>query len=166
MGIGKRIKQRRKFLKLTQEELAKQANISQPLLCGLEKELNNGSRFILSIARALKVNADWLETGTGDPELDCSQPHEEYPPLITELIKLMTSTDERGQAKVLIAAKDTVELHNAFKNSLPNLKEKEVIAAIIQQLSQKALSNIIKSEASEVNDVSHRDGAAPKNKNH
>lgn len=51
--------------KLSQEQLARKVGVSQGLIAQIEKGTNQGSKHIASIARALNVSADWLETGLG-----------------------------------------------------------------------------------------------------
>jgi len=53
----------RAALGLSQSELAKKSNISQPVISGLESSKAQTSGHIPSIADALGVNAYWLETG-------------------------------------------------------------------------------------------------------
>ena len=67
MSIGKRIKEVRKALKLTQPELAAKLGLTQSAISGYEAELKNVSEpSIISICRAYNVNEQWLRTGEGD----------------------------------------------------------------------------------------------------
>lgn len=61
-----RVRTRRKQLGLSQKELAAKAKISQTTISDIERGRNDGSREMLPLARALQVNADWLESGLGD----------------------------------------------------------------------------------------------------
>jgi len=61
--LGERIRYMRSVLGISQSELAKKANISQPVISGLESGKGQTSGHTPSIADALGVNAYWLETG-------------------------------------------------------------------------------------------------------
>ncbi len=60
-----RIKQARKFAKLSQKELATKVGITQPSLSELETGRSQSTSYIGSIARVCGVDAFWLETGQG-----------------------------------------------------------------------------------------------------
>lgn len=60
-AIGARIKLRRKELKLTQEQLADLANLTQAAIAKIER--GGATRHIADIAKALGVNTDWLVYG-------------------------------------------------------------------------------------------------------
>ena len=63
--MGKRIQERRKTLRLSQEELAEKANISKQTVSRAEnaqRELGAGN--LHNIAKALEVSTDFLLTGT------------------------------------------------------------------------------------------------------
>ena len=66
MSIGKRIKECRLDIDLTQDQLAKLAKITQPTLSALERGESQGSTHLSIIADALGVNSFWLETGVGE----------------------------------------------------------------------------------------------------
>lgn len=51
--------------KLTQAALAKAAGISQTTVADIERGRNDGSKHIVTLARALKCSIDWLEKGDG-----------------------------------------------------------------------------------------------------
>lgn len=68
-SVGKRVRDRRKELGLSQGDLAKAAGLTQPTISSLERGESNTSGAIASIAHALKVSALWLETGLGEKEL-------------------------------------------------------------------------------------------------
>jgi hypothetical protein len=68
------------------------------------------------------VNAHWLETGHGSPDLNYTQPvvvEKSYCKEIEEAIRLMESSDDRGRLKMLIALQDAYDLYKAFQASLP-----------------------------------------------
>lgn len=60
-AIGARIKLRRKQLKLTQEQLADQANLTQAAIAKIER--GGATRHIADIAKALDVSPNWLLSG-------------------------------------------------------------------------------------------------------
>lgn len=60
-----RLKFARKKRKMSQGVLAAAAGISQPTYSDLERGVSHGSVKLGSIARALKVSINWLETGEG-----------------------------------------------------------------------------------------------------
>jgi transcriptional regulator with XRE-family HTH domain len=146
MSIGKRIKQRRDMLRLSQEDLAREVGISQEMISKVEKGLAQTTRSLPLIAHVLKVNALWLQTGEGVPDLDYSPTFEDSNPIIKELTKLIKSTDKRGQEKILLAAKDALDLHNAMKDSLKNFDAAHLVDAVVEQLTQKTRSEVIDSE--------------------
>lgn len=63
MTIGKRVRECRKSLKMSQAKLASLSGLTQPTISSLEKGGSNTSGSLASIADALKVNALWLQTG-------------------------------------------------------------------------------------------------------
>lgn len=128
--IGSRIYNTRKARKLTQEELAKKIGKTQSSIAYLESDGPNvgSSSRLAAIARALNVNAHWLETGQGSPEPDYVQPvvvEKRYCKETEEAIALMESTDERGRLKMLIAVQDALEAHEARLASLPRPRIEE-----------------------------------------
>lgn len=61
MNIGANIKSRREVLELSQAYVAKQAGISQPMLCQIERGTKNPSLQVgAEIARILQCNIDDL----------------------------------------------------------------------------------------------------------
>lgn len=64
--IGSRVKQRRKELGWSQVKLARLAGVSQGTIGNLESGLRDKPKDLLSIARALGLNPDYLETGEGE----------------------------------------------------------------------------------------------------
>lgn len=164
MSLGKRIKQIRKKLGLSQKELAKRAEIDQPLISYLENGQTKGTSFVSTIADILGVDALWLATGKGTPEVHYVQKETESNKIIKEMIAIMNSTDTRGQEKILIGAKDILDLHSALKKSLVNFQGVDLIATYAQQESQKTLSTVIKAETT--SDVCVPDNDILENKRH
>lgn len=66
MTIADRLKQAREKLGLTQLQLAENAGVAQGTIANIENGIRKKPREITSIARALSVDAGWLETGKGD----------------------------------------------------------------------------------------------------
>jgi transcriptional regulator with XRE-family HTH domain len=67
--VGDRIRQQRQNLDLTQEKLAKAANISKGFLSDVETNTRNPSaEYLLRIANALGVSLDYLMKGGDEPE--------------------------------------------------------------------------------------------------
>lgn len=64
-----RVKNRRKELGLSQDALAKKAGLSQTTISDIERGRNDGSREILDLACALKVQPHWLVSGAMPKEL-------------------------------------------------------------------------------------------------
>lgn len=65
--IGERIKWARAQKKMNQKALAGAAGVSQATISDLERSAAAGSRYLALMARALGVNALWLQTGAGEP---------------------------------------------------------------------------------------------------
>jgi transcriptional regulator with XRE-family HTH domain len=63
--IAERLAWAREELKLSQEQLALAAGVAQGTIGNLESGLRKNPRELLAIARAAKVNAEWLKTGKG-----------------------------------------------------------------------------------------------------
>jgi len=62
-SVGKRVAYARKYRSLTQQELASRAGIAQSSLAALEAGRNKGSRSLVSLAKALDVPPEWLDSG-------------------------------------------------------------------------------------------------------
>lgn len=67
--FGKRVRERRKELGISQVDLAKKSGLAQATISAIETDRNQGSREILAISKALKCRAEWLSTGLGDKEI-------------------------------------------------------------------------------------------------
>ncbi len=66
--LAERLNLAMKFRNLSQGALAKASKVSQPTIFRLTKGTAVGSKKIVEIASALKVNADWLARGVGEME--------------------------------------------------------------------------------------------------
>jgi transcriptional regulator with XRE-family HTH domain len=68
-SIGERVKQRRTALKMSQSSVAKAAGgLAYQTIQDLENGPSKSSKHLVAIARALKVDPHWLETGEGAME--------------------------------------------------------------------------------------------------
>lgn len=75
MKLGHRLRHARKKRGLTQEQLATAAAtpelpISQAAISALEQRDSETSVYVFALARALKINPEWLQTGAGESGLD------------------------------------------------------------------------------------------------
>ncbi|PRC92642.1 helix-turn-helix domain-containing protein [Solimicrobium silvestre] len=126
MSIGTRIKELRTLKKISQAALGKRVGISAPAISDLESGKSVSSTKLPMIASVLGVNALWLETGRGKPNLEHVEPIEvrtKFHPDIEAVIQLMESTDGRGRNKILNAAQDALELHQAHNIAIKRSNE-------------------------------------------
>ena len=72
--IGKRLKQAREYLGLTQEELAELVNISQTAIYKIEDGITQQPRSINKLAEALQVPPEWLQYGINPPHWHDAEP--------------------------------------------------------------------------------------------
>lgn len=63
MALGKRVKQVRENLGLTQAQLAEKVGISQTAVHLLEQRDSQSSKFLVEISKALGVTPEWLKEG-------------------------------------------------------------------------------------------------------
>ncbi|MCX4026623.1 helix-turn-helix domain-containing protein [Endozoicomonas sp. SM1973] len=80
--IGKRLKQAREHLGLTQEELAELVSISQTAIYKIEDGITQQPRSTKKLAKALSVSPEWLQYGINPPfwlesAIDQSAPYRE-----------------------------------------------------------------------------------------
>lgn len=82
--------------KWSQEELARRSGVSQGLISQFENGVNKGSSYLIAIARALDVEADWLETGKGNKKKrEVNAPMSmHYPPLIEDALAVLLSPED------------------------------------------------------------------------
>ncbi|WP_019102553.1 helix-turn-helix domain-containing protein [Chromobacterium haemolyticum] len=64
--IGERVRIARARIGWSQGRLASEVGITQPTVSDLERGDSDGTKHIVSIAKALGVRARWLETGEGE----------------------------------------------------------------------------------------------------
>lgn len=72
--LAERLRYARQLRKLTQNELATRANVSQGAISNYENQLRYHPRDILRLATALNVNALWLLNGTPPMEVVITLP--------------------------------------------------------------------------------------------
>ncbi|MCM2546168.1 XRE family transcriptional regulator [Burkholderia glumae] len=66
--LAQRLREIREEQDLSQADLADKARVSQSTIANLESGRNKGSKYLLAIARALGVSAEWLESEQGPKE--------------------------------------------------------------------------------------------------
>jgi transcriptional regulator with XRE-family HTH domain len=76
--LSKRLKHVRKLRGWTQEQLAKQSGVRQPLISKIERGTVGESAQVVKLAQALNVSPVWLDQWTGPMELPSA--HEPAPP--------------------------------------------------------------------------------------
>lgn len=64
MTLGERVKQRRKELQWTQEDLAQKSGVGQGTISKMERTGQEASTYVVELADALGVSPQWLNTGT------------------------------------------------------------------------------------------------------
>lgn len=63
MALGNRVKERRRSLGITQQQLADMAGLSQSAIASLEKRDSRSSEHVNALAIALNTSVEWLLTG-------------------------------------------------------------------------------------------------------
>lgn len=72
-SFSERVKIERERAGLSQTQLARMSDLSGPMISCLERGKSAGSKKVLvSVARALGVRPEWLRSGSGKREGDCS----------------------------------------------------------------------------------------------
>lgn len=93
--IGSRIKLVRTELGMTQDALAKAANLHQPNIAAIERGNLKNTFGLAEVARVLGVYESWLKTGKGAKYIN---------PISEKILKLMPDLDEESQAQILTLA--------------------------------------------------------------
>ena len=63
--LGSRLKQAREEAGLSQKQLGKLVNVSQQAISKIEAGKAKGTYLLVPLKTVLKINLDWLSTGTG-----------------------------------------------------------------------------------------------------
>ncbi|KQT37700.1 helix-turn-helix domain-containing protein [Methylophilus sp. Leaf414] len=92
MKFSERVKKARKYAKMSQESLALAVGCSQGLISKIERGEQEETAYVVKIARACKVNVDWLDAETGE----MAEPDFHYPPNSPEskALSVMQQMDE------------------------------------------------------------------------
>ncbi len=134
--LGERIKEARKQAGLTQGELHKLSKVSQQMLSKLETNKSDVTTSIVPLARALGVNIDWLQSGTGP-----MKPNGEF---VTDILQ----TDELESAKLENpimsndnngSTNDVIKALERFRDKLYDFRVVPVIGKIVEQEGQAML---------------------------
>lgn len=100
-SIAERLKHAREEAGLTQPELARRSHVSAGTIGNVESGIRKAPRELLAIARALKVNAEWLKAGKGPKS---AEPRGEETmngwPLTPELLAALHSMDTKSARRV------------------------------------------------------------------
>lgn len=106
--MHKRIRERRKELKMSQEELAAKAGITQTGISAIEKNKNDTTCSVIAkIAGALNVSTDYLILGTAN-----KPPEREFSKQQQELLEIMQHMTEPEQIELLGAVKMYLSTRN------------------------------------------------------
>lgn len=97
VSIGKRIKEARKAVRITQSSLASELGVESLQVSRWERDISN-PRDLKAVASALRCDAGWLLTGKGPDDGEAEAP--DYPALHTFLGSTMgkTATDDELQS--------------------------------------------------------------------
>lgn len=118
--IAERLKNAREAANLTQPELASKAGVSQGTIGNIESGIRKRPRDLLSIASALNVNPEWLETGKGQMQPIIGQPidldnNPDYPAIRRVKFKLSAGVSgfsvdyQNGSGNPLVFRRDWYE---------------------------------------------------------
>ncbi len=120
MELKDRLKQARKVRKMTQAYVAEQSDITQATYSELERGLVKSTGKIISIAKALKVDAHWLATGEGESGL--SEQQQGDGTLSNKIIKAWSQDDTPPAGMIPISYIQGVfaDMGNGYVNSEPN----------------------------------------------
>lgn len=89
--------------------------------------------FAVKAAEIFGCSADWIIFGK----------KQQFPAEIQTVINIMMNSDERGREKILIAAKDANDAHQAFLKAIqPSLNSQQLAADYVRQRAQTALKEI------------------------
>lgn len=98
--LGKRIKQRRNDLKMDRKDLAELVGMSYGALADIENGKANTTKYLSGLARHLRCNIDWLDTGEGPVDLQESRHGSPDPSILRDVIELMLTSIERSNRPI------------------------------------------------------------------
>ncbi len=84
-SLSARLKRARHAAGLTQAELAKATGVNQKTISAIEVGRQTTTTEVLSLSRALAVNAEWLATGAGPEQL---VEHDDARAIVEQVLKL------------------------------------------------------------------------------
>jgi len=122
MSIGSRIKEARTALGWSQVKLAEEAGVTQSAIGNIESGTRQRPRELVSIARALQVSPEWLETGEA-PRASPSSLNADAGPSVRTLVEYLAQ----------IAAQQRPTLRKNLANLLVDLVEHPEDEALIEQ---------------------------------
>lgn len=126
--IGQRIAERRAELNLTQKQLAISAGFKSSGTIGNYEAMTRGQpRDLLSLAKALRVNPEWLVSGKGAKEIAIEQiGSQNLSPLDRELLTLFNQIEDDGiKNRVIGYVESVVEKQKNMRNPLPSTNTKK-----------------------------------------
>lgn len=121
--IGSRIKEARSALDWSQVQLADEAGVTQSAIGNIESGLRQRPRELVSIAKALRVSPEWLETGKGPRTERASLKLVGVEPSVRALVEYLAG----------IAAQQRPTLRKNLANLLVDLIEHPEDTALVEQ---------------------------------
>jgi transcriptional regulator with XRE-family HTH domain len=123
--IAERIKAVRQERGWSQAQLAEKVGVAQSSIGNIESGVRQRPRELVSIAKALNVSPDWLETGKGPKRerVALTVVEQEAPPSVRALVERLA----------VIAAQQRPTLRKNLANFLVDLVEHPEDAALIEQ---------------------------------
>lgn len=125
--VGKRVKERRLALHLSQKKLGELIGLSQQAIADLEKGRTNSYGKLPIISETLKVNLDWLATGQGvmEPEQHpIEESYKEAPEDIKRAIELLLKATKNNESAAHKVAGMTIFMMEQEFGSTDNLISK------------------------------------------
>lgn len=109
MSIGKRLKVARSHAGISQLDLVSKLNglMSQQNISQLESGTNKGTEYIVQLAIACGVSAEWLATGNGDM---IKVAEYDLPPELLAHLKVLQELPDYARSEVIRDAIKTAEL--------------------------------------------------------
>jgi len=96
--FGKRLREARKAVGLSQKDVAKRTDVSQPLLSELENGHYQTSGYVFQLAHLYKVSARWLAEGKGPREISAVELLDD--PEMEKMLRRYGQSNEATQALV------------------------------------------------------------------